>query len=104
MENKLLHGVDRKYGRCVPEGIIQQEVDRNKKQDKLKGEGKLVVMKGDVTCPDVLVCSIYVIKPLHINSTVSDIFKWTLIKKKFCIKIENNTVDMTFHRLNVIHM
>ena len=61
-------------------------------------------MKGDATCSDVLVCSIYDTKPVHIVSTVAENFMWTLTKKKLYNKIEKNTVDMTFHSLNVIHM
>ena len=37
-------------------------------------------------------------------STVAENFKWTPIKKKVHSKIDKKTVDMTFHRLNVIHM
>ena len=35
--NKLLPGVDRAYGKCVPEEIIQQDVKSKKKQDKVRG-------------------------------------------------------------------
>ena len=59
MEKKLLHGVASTHRKCVLEEIIQQEVKRKKKQDKVIGEVKVAVMKGDATCPDVLACSIY---------------------------------------------
>ena len=61
-------------------------------------------MKGDATFPYILACIIYDTKPVHIISTASDNFKWTPIKKKLYSKIYNNTVDMTFHYLGVIHM
>ena len=61
-------------------------------------------MKGDATCPDVLACSIYDTKSVHIISSVAENVKWTPIKKKIYSKIEKKTVDMTFHCLNVIHM
>ena len=61
-------------------------------------------MKGDTKFPDVLACSIYDTNTVHIISTVAENFKWTPIKKKVYYKIEKNTVDMTFHRLNIIYM
>ena len=103
-EKKLLYGVARTHGQGVAEAIIQQEVKSKKKQDEVRGEVKLAVMKGDATCPDVLACSLYDTKPVHIISTVADNIKWTPINKKFYIKIEKKSVDMTFHCLNVIHI
>ena len=64
----------------------------------------MVVMKGDATCPDVLACTLYDTKPVHIISNVADNVKWTPIKKKVYSEIEKNTVDIIFHRLNIIHM
>ena len=61
-------------------------------------------MKGDATCLDVLVRSIYDTNPVHIISTVAGNIKWNPIKKKVYIKIDKKTVEMKFHRLNVIHM
>ena len=61
-------------------------------------------MKGDATCTHVLACSLYETNQVKIISTVAGNFKWTPIKKKFYSKIENNTVDMTFHHLNLIYM
>ena len=61
-------------------------------------------MKGDTTFPDVISCSLYDTKSVQIIWTVADNFKWNPISNKFYSKIENKTVDMKFHRLNVIHM
>ena len=61
-------------------------------------------MKGDETCPDVILCGLYDKKTVHIISTVVENFKWTPIKKKLYSKIEKKTVDITFHSLNVIHI
>ena len=80
-EKKRLHGVDRVYGQGVPEDIIHQEAKSKKKQDKVRGEVKVVVMKGDTTCPYFL----HDTNPLHIISTVAENFKWTPIKKKVYI-------------------
>ena len=70
----------------------------------MRGEVKVEMMKGDATCPYVLACSIYDTRPVHVISTVADNFECTSIKKKVYSKIEKTTADMTFHRLNVIHM
>ena len=104
MGKKLFHGVARTHGRCVPEKIIQQEVKSKEKQDKVRGEVKVAVMKVDANFLDVLVCSLYETKPVHLILTVADIVKWNIIKKKVYSKTEKKNVDMTFHRLNFIHM
>ena len=103
VEKKLLHGVDRKHGQGMPEEIIQQEVNSKRKQDEIKREVKVVVMKGDTTFTYVLACSICDTNPVHIISTVSDNVKWTHTKKKFYSKIDKKTVDMVFNCLNDIH-
>ena len=61
-------------------------------------------MKCNAKFPDVLACSIYDKKTVHIISTVADNVKWTPIKNKVYRRIEKNTVDMEFHTLNVIRM
>ena len=86
-ENKLLHGVARTHGQGVPEEIIQQEVKSKKKQDEVRGEVKLVVMKGDAKCPDVLAFSIYEKRPVHIISDVADNVKWTPIRRNYIVKL-----------------
>ena len=70
----------------------------------MRGEVKVAVMKGDATFPDFLACSIYYTKLVHIISTVAGNVNWTPTKNKFYSKIDKKTVDMRFHRLNVIHM
>ena len=75
-----------------------------KKQDEVRGEVKVAVTKGGATCTYVLACSLYDTNPVHIISTMADNVKWNTIKKKVYSKIEKKTVDMTFHRINVIHM
>ena len=63
----------------------------------------MTVMKGDATFTDVLACSLYDTNPVQIISTVADNSKCNPIKKKVYSKIEKKTVDIKFHRLNVIH-
>ena len=43
-------------------------------------------------------------KLVNMISTVADNVKWTPTKNKFYSKTDKKTVDMKFHRLNVIHM
>ena len=62
------------------------------------------VMKVNATCTDVLACIICDTNKVYIISTVAENFKWNPIKKKVYSKIEKKTVEMKFHRLNVIHM
>ena len=87
MENKLLRGVARTRVHGVPEVIIQQEVKSKKKHDGLRGEVKVVAMKGDKTCTYVLACSLYDTKPVQIISTVADNVNWTPINNKVYSKI-----------------
>ena len=100
----MLHGVDRTHGQGMPEEIIQQEVNSQRKQDEIRREVKVVVMKGDTTFTYVLACSICDTNPVHIISTVVNNVKSTTTKKKFYSKIEKKNMDITFHCLNVIHM
>ena len=88
--------------RCAG-GNYSAETEDQEKLNALKGEVKLAVMKGDTIYPDVLACSLYETKPVHIILTVADNVKWNPIKKKVYSKIEKKTVDIKFHRLNVIH-
>ena len=66
VEKKIFHDVVRTHGQGVREKIIQQEVKSNRKQDKVKVEVKLAVMKGDTTCLGVLECIIYYTNLVHI--------------------------------------
>ena len=45
--------------KVVTEGTIKHELKRNKKQDKVRGEVNVVVVKGDATFPYVIACSLY---------------------------------------------
>ena len=83
MEKKLLHGVYRTHGRGVTEKVIQQDVKSKKKQDKVREEVKVVVMKGDATYPDYIACILYDTNIVHIISNVYENFIWTPIKNKF---------------------
>ena len=40
------------------------------KQYKVRVEVKVVVIKGDAKCPDVLACSLYDTNPVHIISNL----------------------------------
>ena len=73
------------------------------KQDEVRVEAKVVVIKVDATCPDMILCSLYDTNTVYIISTVSDNVNWTPTNNKVYSKIEKKTVDMTFHRLNDIH-
>ena len=64
----------------------------------------MAAMKTDATFPDVLACSLYETKPVHIILTVADNVKWNPIKKKVYSKIEKKTLDTTFHRINAVHI
>ena len=89
--------------RCAGEnysiGTEEQE-----KQDEMRGEVKVEVIKGDAICSDVRVCSVYDTKLVHMISTLYRNVKWTPTKNKFYIKTEKKTVEMRFHPLNIIHM
>ena len=69
----------------------------------MRREVKEAVMKFDATCTYVLACSLMTqiqCTLLQLCLTMSS----GLTQKQFYSKIEKNTVDMTFNRLNVIHM
>ena len=85
-------------------GNYSTGTEEQEKQDEVRGEVKVAVIKGDATFPDVIACIIYDTKLVHIIPSVSINVKWTPTKNKFYSKTDKKTVDMKFHRLNVIHM
>ena len=48
----------------------------------MRVEAKVVVIKVDATCPDMILCSLYDTNTVYIISTVYDNVKWTPKKKK----------------------
>ena len=91
-------------GKVCWKKIIQKDVKSKKKHDKVRGEVKAAVMKGDTISSDVLVYSLYETNPVYIISTASDNAKLTPTQNKVYSKIEKKTVDMKFHCLDFIHM
>jgi hypothetical protein len=44
--------------------------------EQLRGCTKAAVLKNDPDCPDLLCCSIYDQKPVHMMSTVAECMDW----------------------------
>jgi hypothetical protein len=62
----LCHGVVHANHRGVPKEVVQPVILDEKKAEQQRGKTICAVLKDDPTCPDLLVCSVYDTKPVHI--------------------------------------
>ena len=67
----LVHGVTRKWGRGIPDCILQEEVKNKGSQIKVRGTVKAARLIGDLGCPNLIASSIYESRPVHYLSMVS---------------------------------
>ena len=104
VEGVLMHGVARTHGRGIPGQVIQKEVKSKGGQDEVRGMVKVEVLQCDRSCPNIIACSVYDTKPVHMLSTVASIVEWVSVDRKVFRKETKKMTDIKFHRLNLIHM
>ena len=68
----LCHGVVRSYGLGVPKAVIMKEEKNVKEADRLRNWTKAAVLQNAEDCLDLICCSVYDTKPVHIMSTVAE--------------------------------
>ena len=72
----LCHRVVRSYGCGVPKAVIMKEEKNVKEADKLRNWTKAAVLRNAEDCPDLICCSVYGTKTVHIMSTVAECIEW----------------------------
>jgi hypothetical protein len=73
---KLCHGVVRQHGRGVPPSVVMKPATTDSEADKIRGCTKAAVLRNDLDCPDLVCCSVYDQKLVHLMSTVVDCIDW----------------------------
>jgi hypothetical protein len=98
----LCQGVARTWGRGVPEKCVQHTVQDVAKANKLRGRTLVAKLEGDVECPDLVCCSVYDSKPVHLLSTIVEEIDWNVLNRKVWSTEKKANVVMQFLRLNMI--
>jgi len=98
----LCHGVVHANHRGVPKEVVQPVILDEKKAEQQRGKTICAVLKDDPTCPDLLVCSVYDTKPVHIMSTCATTVDWTTLTRKVWSTTEKKTVTIKYLHLNLI--
>ncbi len=100
----LCHGVTRTNGRGLPAGIIQKVETDPKAADRLRGTTKAAVLRNVTECPNLIACSVYDTKPVHMLSTVAETIEWEEKKRRVWSYELKRHVQMGYLRLNLIDM
>ena len=97
----LVHGVTRKWGRGIPDCVLQEEVINRNVQIAVRGTVKAARLVGDPDCPNLIASSVYDTKPVHYLSMVSDCIKWKKLERNVYNVDTNQMETMEFLRLNL---
>jgi len=98
----LVHGVTRKWGRGIPDCVLQEEVKNQRAQIGVRGTVKAAKLVGDPECPHLVASSVYDTRPVHYLSMVSDSIEW-VPKERKVFNVDTNYVEkLVFLRLNQI--
>jgi hypothetical protein len=97
----LIAGVTRKSGRGLPACVLQEEQKNKRLQLAARGTVKAAVLKGDKDCVDLVACSFYDTKPVHIISMVCEDIKWIEKYRMVYDPDQAKMVGMNFLRLNL---
>eukprot|EP00957_Ditylum_brightwellii_P205410 15343762-Ditylum_brightwellii.AAC.1 len=68
----LVHGVIPKGGRGLPDAVKQEEVTAKKGQAQVRGTTKAAILEGYPDCQNIVVSSVYDIKPVHFISASTE--------------------------------
>ena len=59
----------------MPEHVVQR-AEPESNEPIVRGRTKAAALRNDPDCPDLICCSIYDTKPVHIMSTVAECVEW----------------------------
>ena len=100
-KNKVkIHGVTRNHLKSIPLIVEQAEVANESAALTEKGTVKVVVLKGDPTCTDLVAILYYDSKPIYFLSTVLQNVKWNMLTKRVFNKGLHKMCNMLFLRPN----
>ena len=92
-KNKVLvYGVTRKWGRGIPDCVLQEEVKNRHAQIGVRGTAKAAKLVGYPGCPNLIASSVYETKPVHYLSMVSKSIKWKKLEQKV-YNVDTNRVE-----------
>jgi hypothetical protein len=94
--------VTRTSGKGIPEDFVMTGELDPAKADKRRGESKCAILKEDLNCPDLIACSVYDTKPVHMLSTIAKTVDWTIMQRKVYSAGSNSMVTLKYLRLNLI--
>jgi hypothetical protein len=94
-------GVTRKTGRGLPACVLQEEAKTKRLQMAARGTVKAAILKGDKDCKDLVACSFYDTKPVHILSMLCDSIKWIEKYRLVYDPEQAKMVGMKYLRLNM---
>mmetsp|Transcript_26908 Transcript_26908/g.79527 ORF Transcript_26908/g.79527 Transcript_26908/m.79527 type:complete len:145 (+) Transcript_26908:159-593(+) len=100
-ENGLVHGVMRTNDRGFPPDVIQSDTKTKAKQAADCGTVKVAVLR-DPHCPDLVACSVYDTKPLHLLLMVTEPVKWTVKTRNVWDGSIKKVQPIQFLRINMI--
>jgi len=98
----LAHGVVRTTGRGLPPSVRQLEEKNLKEAMKLRGRTLAAKLVNSEDCPNLLACSVYDTKPVHMLSTTEESIYWVVKKRKVWSAVHREIREMGFLRLNFI--
>jgi hypothetical protein len=97
----LISGVTRKSGRGLPACVIQEEAKTKRLQLAARGTVKAAVLRGDKDCVDLVACSFYDTKPVHIITNIAKLIEWMEKYRLVYDPEQAKMVGVNFLRLNV---
>ena len=82
--------------------MIQKEEKSKEAANQNRGTRKAAIVKDSTECRDLIVCSVYDTKPVHMMSTVAEMVEWIEKKRSVCSAEAGTKVSISYLRLNLI--
>ena len=98
----MVHGVTRPTLRGIPPIVKQNEVTKKSELESVRHTVKAAKVCGDEVCNNLLAISVYDTKPVYFLTNVAESIEWIKKSRKCFDPTKNETIDLPFHRLNII--
>ena len=99
----MIHGVCRKQGRGLPSCVYQEDVKdpTSNKAQTLRGTTKAAVLVGDENCKDLVVFSVYDVKPVYFISMAAENLNWKVKERKVYDPTKNKEINLKYLRTEI---